>query len=177
MNLQEQIRRILKEEVEVPEKVSMKDSLRQMIDDEGLTSATELFGGLNNLIKTVYNGDRKEFSKDTGTKLVWISADGLRMFIHEVLIDELELPEFDRRKGVKTLGKFRFGTKKRLDYAFNADLLPTVLDGQPYYKVAGTSGDSGFGYGWITIKNTLGKRHRAQIYNQIIDKFNLQPYM
>lgn len=175
--MKELIRKILNEEVEVPEKVSMKDAVKQMIDNEGLTAATELFGGLSNLIKTAYNGDLKEFSKDTGTKLAKISIDGTRMYIHEVLVDELGLPEFDRRKGVKTLGKFRFGTKKRLDYAFNADLLPTVLDGQPYYKVVGTSGDSGFGYGWITIKNTLGKRHRAQIYNQIIDKFNLQPYM
>ena len=85
------IRKILKEEIEVPEKVSMKYSIKQMIDDEGLTAATELFGGLSNLIKTVYRGDLKEFSKDTGTKLAWISIDGTRMFIHEVLVDELGL--------------------------------------------------------------------------------------
>ena len=176
--MKELIRKILKEEIEAPEKVSMKDSIKQMIDDEGLTAATELFGGLNNLIKTVYNGDFKEFSKNTGTKLAKISIDGTRMYIHEVLVDELGLEDKTwLTRPEKKLGDFRFGPKNGTQYKFTASLTPTTIDGQPYYKVAGTSGDSGFGYGFISTKNLLGKRHRAQIYNQIIDKFNLQPYM
>ena len=176
--MKELIRKILKEEIEVPEKVSMKDSIKQMIDDEGVTAATELFGGMGNLIKTVYRGDLKEFSKDTGTKLAWISIDGTRMFIHEVLVDELGLEDASwLSRTEKKLGDFRFGPKNGTQYKFTSRVVPTTINGQPYYKVVGTSGDSGFGYGFISPKNQLGKRYRAQIYNQIIDRFNLQHYM
>lgn len=176
--MKELIRKILKEEVEVPEKVSMKDSIKQMIDDEGLTAATELFGGLSNLIKTAYNGDLKEFSKDTGTKLAKISIDGTRMYIHEVLVDELGLEDNPwHARPEKELGDFRFGNKNGTQYKFTSRVTPITINGQPYYQVVGTSGDSGFGYGWITLKNTLGKRYRGQIFQQIIDKYNLQPYM
>ena len=176
--MKELIRKILNEEVEVPEKVSMKDSLRQMIDDEGLTAATELFGGLSNLIKTVYRGDLKEFSKDTGTKLAWISIDGTRMFIHEVLIDELGLEDNPwHARPEKELGDFRFGNKNGTQYKFTSRVTPITIDGQPYYKVIGTSGDSGFGYGWISTKNLLRRTYRGQIFQQIIDKYNLQEYM
>ena len=176
--MKELIRKILNEEVEVPEKVSMKDSLRQMIDDEGLTAATELFGGLSNLIKTVYRGDLKEFSKDTGTKLAWISIDGTRMFIHEVLIDELGLEDISwGSRSEKKLGDFKFGPKNGTQYKFTSRVTPITIDGQPYYKVIGTSGDSGFGYGWISTKNLLRRTYRGQIFQQIIDKYNLQEYM
>jgi len=43
--------------------------------------------------------------------------------------------------------------------------------------VVGTSGDSGFGYGFINKRNTLGKRYRQQIFKQIIDKFELGDYV
>lgn len=168
----------LREEVEGLKTSSLKDSIKQMINDESLTAATELFGGLSNLIKTVYKGDIKEFSKDTGTKLAWISIDGTRMFIHEVLIDELGLEDTSwLSRPEKKLGDFKFGPKNGTQYKFTSRVAPITINGQPYYKVVGTSGDSGFGYGFISPKNQLGKRYRAQIYNQIIDKFNLQHYM
>jgi hypothetical protein len=45
------------------------------------------------------------------------------------------------------------------------------------YKVVGASGDSGFGYSFITKRNTLGKRNRQQIFSQIIDKYKLKKYL
>jgi hypothetical protein len=42
------------------------------------------------------------------------------------------------------------------------------------YRVVGTSGDFGFGYSFITKRNTLGKRNRQQIFSQIMDKYGLQ---
>ena len=168
----------LREEVEELKKSSVKDSLQQIIDDDGVISAAELVGGLNNLIKTVYDGDIKEFSKDTGTKLVWISIDGTRMFIHEVLVDRLGLEDISwLSRPEKGLGDFRYGSKNGTQYKFTARITPITINGQPYYKVVGTSGDSGFGYGFISQKNLLGKRYRAQIFQQIIDKYNLQEYM
>ena len=178
MNLQESIRRILSEEVAEPKKNSVKDSLQQIIDDDGVISAAELVGGLNNLIKTVYDGDIKEFSKGTGTKLAWISIDGTRMFIHEALVDELGLEDKTwLTRPEKRLGDFRFGPKNGTQYKFTASLTPTTVNNQPYYKVVGTSGDSGFGYGFISQKNLLGKRYRQQIFQQIIDRYNLNQYM
>ena len=168
----------LREEVEVSKTSSLKDSIKEIINDEGVTAATELFGGMSNLIKTVYKGDIKEFSKDTGTKLAWISIDGTRMFIHEVLINELGLedtPWLSRPE--KKLGDFKFGPKNGTQYKFTSRVAPITINGQPYYKVVGTSGDSGFGYGFISPKNQLGKRYRGQIFQQIIDKYNLQEYM
>ena len=176
--MRELIRKILNEEVAEPKKSSVKDSLQQMINDDGVMSAAELVGGLNNLIKTVYGGNIKEFSKGTGTKLAWISIDGTRMFIHEVLIDELGLEDTSwLSRPEKKLGDFRFGPKNGTQYKFTSRVVPITINGQPYYKVVGTSGDSGFGYGFISHKNQLGKRYRGQIFQQIIDKYNLQPYM
>ena len=178
MNLQESIKRILREEVAEPKKSSLKDSLQQIIDNDGVLFAAELVGGLNNLIKTVYDGNIKEFSKGTGTKLAWISIDGTRMFIHEVLIDELGLEDNPwHARPEKELGDFRFGNKNGTQYKFTSRVAPITINGQPYYKVVGTSGDSGFGYGFISHKNQLGKRYRGQIFQQIIDKYNLNQYM
>jgi hypothetical protein len=56
-------------------------------------------------------------------------------------------------------------------------LRPHRLHDQTYYKVLGASGDSGFGYSFITKKNTLGVRYRQQIFKQIIDKYDLSKYM
>ena len=38
------------------------------------------------------------------------------------------------------------------------------------------SGSSGFGYSAITKRETLGKTYRSQIYQQIVDKYNLEDY-
>ena len=167
--MRELIRKILNEEVAEPKKSSVKDSLQQMINDDGVMSAAELVGGLNNLIKTVYGGNIKEFSKGTGTKLAWISIDGTRMFIHEVLIDELGLEDTSwLSRPEKKLGDFRFGPKNGTQYKFTSRVVPITINGQPYYKVVGTSGDSGFGYGFISPKNQLGKNDlREGIYNRI----------
>jgi hypothetical protein len=153
----------------------VKELLR---DPEQFTSIIKMMGGPSNLIDRIYNGDIKEFSKDTGTKLAWISIDGTRMFIHEALVDELGLEDVPHStRGEKKLGKFAYGPKNGLKYAFTASLTPVSVLNQPYYKVIGSSGDSGFGYGWISQKNLLGKRYRGQIFQQIIDKYNLQEYM
>jgi hypothetical protein len=57
-------------------------------------------------------------------------------------------------------------------------LIPRDLySGQKIWRVVGQSGDYGFGYSFITKRNTLGKRARTQIYNQIIDKYDLQEYL
>jgi hypothetical protein len=48
--------------------------------------------------------------------------------------------------------------------------------GQELRRVAGTCGDHGFGYSFISQRNKIGKRGRAQIFKQIIEKYNLKNY-
>ena len=136
-------------------------------------------GGIDNLITVLYDGDIMGFSEDTNTPLVYMSTDKMALYVHEAVIEKLGLNENSRmlNRGEKELGDFRFGPKGGIGYRFTARLLPTQLHDQPYYKVVGTSGDSGFGYGFISKKNTLGLRNRQQIFKQIIDKYNLSKYM
>jgi hypothetical protein len=109
-----------------------------------------------------------------------MSTDGMNLYLHEALVNELgleNLNSFANFSNPKTLGKFRYGSKNDIQYAFTANLERARLNDQKYYKVVGSSGDSGFGYNYITKRNTLGKRYRQQIFKQIIDKYDLLKYM
>jgi hypothetical protein len=137
-------------------------------------------GGINNIIDIVYDGNLIKFSEDTNTPLAYMSTDGINLYLHAALVNELgleNLNSYTSFSNPKTLGKFRYGSKNDLQFAFTANLERVRLHDQQYYRVVGSSGDSGFGYSYITKRNTLGKRYRQQIFKQIIDKYNLKPYM
>jgi len=152
--MKELIRKILKEETSPNEKETIQD----LIKDFGYETAIKYLGGLDN----------------------FISADGMNLYLHTTLVDQLGLENVNSSASTfsrpKTLGKFRYGSKNDIPYAFTANLEPTRLH-NIYYKVVGSSGDSGFGYNFITKRNTLSKRYRQQIFKQIIDKYDLEPYM
>jgi hypothetical protein len=174
MKLQKSIKRILREERE-----SRIDDLKSMISSLGLDVASKLVGGTSNLIKILYNGDKIEFSKDLDIPLIYHSSDGMAMYLHDALIEELGLKDGRRtlRGNEKELGDFRYGAKDNMSYKFTGYLTPTNLSDQTYWKVVGISGSHGFGYIFISKKETLGKRYRQQIFKQIIDKYNLQQYL
>lgn len=181
MNLQENIERIheIMGGVINEQSESKKDALKSMLKQSGIAMTSKLMGGIDNLITILYDGDIMGFSEDTHTPLVYMSADKMALYIHESVIEKLGLNDNLRpqHRGEKELGDFRFGTKDHMIYKFTARLYPINLHDQPYYKVVGLSGDSGFGYGFISKKNILGLRNRQQIFKQIIDKYNLEPYM
>jgi hypothetical protein len=160
------------------DKQSKIEDIRQMVKDpEQFTSISKMMG-IGNLIKIVYDGDLIKFSEDTTTPIAYLSTDGMNLYLHEALVNSLGLEDMTwLSRSEKKLGKFVYGSKNGHRYAFTASLTPTTLNNQPYYKVVGTSGDSGFGYGFINQKNVLGKRYRGQIFKQIIDKYGLEPYM
>ena len=167
------IKKILKEETE-----SKKDAIKSLIKKSGMEVACKVMGGINNIINIIYHGNIMDFSEDTHTPIVYLSTDGMNLYLHEALVDELGIEESKSwYSGEKNLGQFRFGSKNGHVFNFNARMRPQKLHNQTYYKVLGTSGDFGFGYTEITKKNTLGKRYRQQIFKQIIDKYNLEPYM
>ena len=136
-----------------------------------------MMGGIDNIINLVYDGDIMKFSEDTHTPLAYMSVDEMNLYLHSALVDKLGLENANFSSREKTLGKFRFGSKNLHLYAFTANLTPTRLHDQPYYKVVGTSGDSGFCYDFINKRDTLVKRYRQQIFKQIIVKYGLEPYM
>ena len=151
-----------------------------MIKNSGLTATAKIIGGIENVVNLAYDGDLMAFSEDTTTPIVYMGTDGMNLYLHEALVNELgleNLNSYANFSNPKTLGKFRYGSKNDIQYAFTANLERARLNDQKYYKVVGSSGDSGFGYNYITKRNTLGKRYRQQIFKQIIDKYNLKPYM
>jgi hypothetical protein len=169
------IKRILREEIE-----TKKEAIKSMIKKSGLETAARVMGGINNIIDIVYDGNLIKFSEDTNTPLAYMSTDGINLYLHAALVNELgleNLNSYTSFSNPKTLGKFRYGSKNDLQFAFTANLERVRLHDQQYYRVVGSSGDSGFGYSYITKRNTLGKRYRQQIFKQIIDKYNLKPYM
>jgi len=166
------IKGILREESD-----SKKDAIKSLIKTSGIETASKMMGGFDNIVNIIYDGDIKKFSEDTTTPLVYTSQDQMALYLHELIVEKLGLENANFSSKEKTLGKFRYGSKNGMQYAFTANLTPTRLHDQPYYKVVGTSGDSGFGYSFINKRDTLGKRYRQQIFKQIIDKYNLEQYM
>ena len=179
MNLQENISRI-KEVMGVinEQSESKRDALKSLISQSGVEFTSKVMGGIDNVINILYDGDIMKFSEDTHTPLAYMSTDKMKLYLHEALVEKLGLKDKNYlSRNEKELGDFRFGPKNSFSYKFTATLSPTRLHNQRYYKVVGTSGDYGFGYAFINKKNTLGVRYRQQIFQQIIDKYGLEPYM
>lgn len=161
------IKKILKEE-------SLKQTLQNVIDTEGVKTAIDLVGDVDVLVKVLYGGDLKEYYRKTGMEPYRLSSEP-NLYIDDALVQVLELPDTHNGRE-KKLGDFRW-TSSGMNYRFTAMLYPiTYSDGRKAWRVVGSSGDSGFGYSWIAKRNTLGKRARMQIFKQIIDKYNLDSY-
>jgi hypothetical protein len=172
--MRELIRKILNES-------KVKDQLKQSIEDDGLTETADIVGGFDNLINLLYDGDVMEFYKDNKIKPVKFGSDGMSMYIDDIIIEQLDLPisSYSRRTE-KKLGDFKWITGGG-DYNISVAVYPVKVSHygyqQPLWKVVGRSGDYGFGYSFITKKHELGKTARKKIFQQIIDKYNLQQYL
>ena len=156
--------------------------IRGLINDFGLDVAIKYIGNLDGVVKFGYDNNLEEFAKDNNIKLVFISDGGLNMYIHDLVIKSLNL-DSDKRfgKDEKLLGDFKW-VSGGFPFKFTARVRPFIsqtppLSGQKLWRVLGTCGDHGFGYAFITKRDTIGKRGRAQIFKQIIEKFNLEKYM
>ena len=158
----------------------MKEDLRDLTNDVGFITASKAVGGIYNYVKILYDGDIRQFYKYTDYIPYDITSDGERMFIDKFLVDTFKLEDNPHWSGrEKTLGKFKFGSKNGIQYSFNAKVTGPrfAKNGQEFMQVIGMSGDSGFGYSFISQRNTLGKRARMQIFKQIIEKYNLDSYL
>jgi hypothetical protein len=172
--MRELIRKILNES-------KAKDQLKQSIEDNGLLDTLQYIGGADNLVKILYDGDIMKFYEESGFTPVKITEDGMNMYIDDLIIHSLGLevkPWLSGKELEVSLGDFKW-TSGGANYKFTASarLFVSQNNGQKLWRVIGTSGDYGFGYSFITKKNTIGKRGRTQIFKQIIDKYNLQQYL
>jgi hypothetical protein len=168
------IRKIIREEL-----TNKQQMLINLTKSTGFKTAANAVGGIDNYIDILYGGNFKKFAEDNNIQVVKFSNDGLNMYIHPTLADLLGAND-KKFLGADylDLGKFRYGPKGGIQYSFNAELMPMKQNGEVVnYRVVGTSGDSGFGYSFITKRNTLGMRARKQIFSQIIDKYGLEEYL
>lgn len=171
--MRELIRKILNES-------KVKDELRQSIEDDGIAETVEKVGGYDNLVKMLYNGDVMEFYNITGFEPIKITENGMNMYIDDLIIQSLGLPINTRLRIQEEvlLGDFNWRSRgSNYKFTARAHSFISQKNGQKLWRVVGTSGDYGFGYSFIPTRNILGKRFRKQIFDQIIDKYDLQQYL
>jgi len=166
------IKKILKEETEEP----LDNDLKGLYNEIGWHQIERMFGSVSNYIKMVYDRNLKEFYKNENVRPYYIrEGNEVNMYFDDNLVQHLNLEDFG--KDEKKLGKFKFGRKNDTQYSFDARLRKVNhVDGKVVWRVVGMSGSSGFGYSFISKRETLGKTYRNQIYQQIVDKYNLKDY-
>jgi hypothetical protein len=173
-----QYNRILKEEEEITSKFG--DKMKDTIWNMGSINAQKYLGGYKNYVKIMFDGNINKFFEETGIEPYIISQDGLNMYIHDSLVDVLNLKPMGKGN-YRLLGDFVW-TSGGINYKMTVTLNPVEgrfvnntsrLKDNKYWKVSGSSGDHGWGSGYYTKKQTIGKRGRQQVFKQIIDRFGL----
>lgn len=135
----------------------------------------------------VFIDDR--LNESTENDLQWIEdiephqtykiVNDMSMYISGWVLDNLNLDNqirFNRKE--YDLGVYRWA-HGGFNYRFTAkarELKKDVFGSSDWHQVMGLSGDSGFGYSFITKRNTIGKRGRKQIFKQIIDRLGLDSF-
>lgn len=155
----------------------IKQKVLDLVKFVGPDKAAKYIGGIKKLVDIAYDGNIKKFSDETNTK-IRISSDGMNMYFPDSLVQLLGFEEvgYGSRKE-KNLGDFTY-KKEGMKFRFNGRLIGTTFsDKTVEWRVVGTGGSYGFGYGFLNKKETFGVRTRKQIFKDIIDKLNLEPYM
>jgi hypothetical protein len=128
------------------------------------------------MVNMVYDGNLKNYYQENKIKPYYISSEP-NLFIDDSLVQILGLEDSTfGGNPEKKLGTFTWKNGGRI-YKFIARMYPVYYaSGNKMWRVAGTSGDYGFGYPFITKRNTLGKRARMEIFKQVIDKYKLDRF-
>lgn len=155
---------------------NLKPILLGMVKRDGLPNVLRYIGGSNNLINLAYDGDIDKFLNETGT--IRFTSNRMSMYLPDSLVQWLGFEDKSYRQNKeKVLGVFSYG-KNGAKYRFDASLQRTVFgDGRVEWRVVGTSGSYGFGYGFLTKKETMGIRARTQIFKDIITKLKLETFV
>lgn len=154
---------------------------KHIIQTLGVKHLCDMMGGPINVLKYLYQNDISKYFEETGFKpFDIIKGDKINMYIDDFVVQLLDLEDkgFSGRDE-KMLGNFVYQPQKNgIKYKFTGYLNPsTRASGQKLWRVVGMSGSSGFGYSFINQRDVLGNRSRNQIFNQIIDKYNLEKFL
>jgi len=173
----QKITNIIKEEINT----DLANKLRDLVSNFGLQRVYDMVGGPKNYLKLVYDGNLKEFFKEEKIEPFKITPSptvGANMYINDMLVTSLNLSYNESRKE-KKLGSFKYGNKNNMIYSVNARLISVnYLDTNTVgWRVAAIGGTKGFGYAFIPSNEVLGNKYRKQIFDQIIEKYNLNDYL
>jgi len=151
----------------------IKERLKELSREQGLETAIEFVGDIKTYIKIAYNGNLIDFFKEEKVEPYEIKGDIPNMIIHPLIVESLKLRYY--KPDELQLGKFRYGLN--YNYSIDTHLIKiTYLNKNVKYKVVGISGSFGFGLSYINKRDNLGKRDRMRIFQQIIDKYDLDKY-
>lgn len=160
-----------------------KEVIKDLIDDFGLEKAVKYVGGIDKLIEIYggFNEFNQEFFEKYGRYPVYVSSDGMEMYIADFLSPIMNK---QRQVGKQIFLNDNFKIKTGgINYSFTVILVKVRLlshdwsDNQYFWKVTGTTGSHGFGLSFISKRETFGKRARKQVFDQVIEKYNLKPFM
>ena len=158
----------------------IQNKLKEIAKKYGIDNAVKAVGNnMDRYLKIMCDGDINKYYKEMQLSPYKLSDDKMILYIDDLIV-KMHNFEDDRlvaKDKSKKLGNFSYGSKNYISYKCTAHIYPHSVNGQKMWGVIGTSGDSGFGYWWIANKNTLGLRHRTQIYKQIIERFKLNDYL
>jgi hypothetical protein len=181
----------------------IQDKLKEIAKKYGIDNAVKAVGNMDRYLKIMWDGDINKYYQETQLSPYKLSDDGMTLYIDDLIVQIIGFKDVTFRafKGAKSIGGFRYGNKDSLKKACLIKIYPIQMDnGQQMWRVAGircslcqqsnglvlyidddecvpidcrTEFIQGFGYEGIKKRNELCLKHRTQIYNQIIERFNL----
>ena len=173
--LKEKIKEGLREVVKESE--DDKELLKSIIDDFGVKDAIKYAGGVKDYIDIMFDGDVKKYFEDRNLNAYYITKSGMDMYLSDDLVSVLDLPNSGKDK---LLGDFvwkssgiRFKITAFLKEQSKGYIQPEGFQEQKMWRVMGKSGDSGWGFPFLTKRETIGVRGRQQVFKQIIQKLGL----
>lgn len=173
--LKEKIKEGLREVVKESE--DDKELLKSIIDDFGVKDAIKYAGGVKDYIDIMFDGDVKKYFEDRNLNAYYITKNGMDMYLSDDLVSVLDLPNSGKDK---LLGDFvwkssgiRFKITAFLKEQSKGYIQPEGFQEQKMWRVMGKSGDSGWGFPFLTKRETIGVRGRQQVFKQIIQKLGL----
>lgn len=168
--IKESLRNIIKESDD-------KELIMSIIDDFSINDAIKYAGGVKNYIDIMFDGDVKKYFEDRNLNSYYITKNGMEMYLSDDLVSVLDLPMFGKDKFlgefVWTSAGFRYKISVLLKEQSKGYIQPEGFQEQKMWRVVGRSGDSGWGFPFMTKKQIIGVRGRQQVFKQIIEKLGL----
>jgi hypothetical protein len=173
--LKEKIKEGLREVVKESE--DDKELLKSIVNDFGVKDAIKYVGGIKDYINIMFDGDVKKYFEENNLNSYYITNNGMNMYLSDALVSVLDLPDFGKDKFLGDFGWVSGGIRYKLSVYLTqvseGYVQPEGFQKQKMWRVKGRSGDSGWGFPFITKKQTIGGRGRKQIFKQIIERLGL----